>query len=180
MNGQTKRSRSDGEEWINLNASGSQGNSASELGQEHRESINEGEERDQEEARSTKRLATGRGWRGTSVSGEEGPEMDAIEEYTFLGMGMSSSTRYTCSESGCGVSYSTERILKAHRKEKHLKPRRYSCRYSGCGSSFTRERDLRGHVRRHHERPEKTIKCPQCESKFRRKGGLNAHVRQQY
>lgn len=202
MKRQTKSSRSGGEQPSNLHSSDTSRSSQSvkqrtcphcgesfrrsknyykhlseEHGQsrEHRDYKHFRNNKDSREPGITKQRGTGSEAR-PSVSRQEGPEIDVIQQDKYLGAEGSSSMRFICEESVCGAFFSRKKELRQHMNEKHGNVTRYYCKYSSCEVSFTRQRNLSYHVRTVHERSEKT--CAICDRTFRRKNHLNEHMSQ--
>ncbi|KAK6495842.1 hypothetical protein TWF481_002887 [Arthrobotrys musiformis] len=106
---------------------------------------------------------------------KEGPaQMDFMDPNIFSEQAHIAVRPYACIVEGCGKSFKTNRILKAHRQV-HTAVRPYACIVEGCGKSFKTNRYLKIHQERH--APVRLYACivEDCGKLFKTNGELRRH-----
>ncbi|CAG2169125.1 unnamed protein product [Oppiella nova] len=84
--------------------------------------------------------------------------------------------RYLCDYDGCGESYTSLRVLRAH-KATHLSPDGYRCSWEGCAAKYITPKGLENHIKLKHGLPvEHRCDREGCSYRTSDKKALIAHL----
>lgn len=99
-------------------------------------------------------------------------QSQSIQEYMAT-----TSSRFQCTYSNCGKSFSRKSRLKAH-LHLHLGTQPFRCPYQGCAKAFSERPNLIIHTRIHTK--EKPFTCTMCGKQFTTKGNMKDHERRHF